>query len=340
VNSKSPGQINQASPTQEAPGTITGTVLDATGAIVAGADVKLTHADQSTAQEQITGSDGQFSFFNVAPGAFELTTTLSGFATQISTGILRSADTFIVAPITLPLAEVVTRVDVVPQEEIAEAQIKQEEKQRVLAVVPNFYVTYLPDAAPLTSKQKYELAWKTTIDPFNFVITGAVAGIQQAQNQFSGYGQGVAGYAKRFGAAYGDGVAGTFIGSAILPSLFKQDPRYFYKGTGGTRFRLLYALANAVICKGDDKRWQPNYSNILGNIAAGGLANLYYPEQNRDGAALTFESALIGIGATAAANVFQEFVVRKFTPNLPSDDPDKSTHKLSLLSALLAHQGQ
>ncbi|HEY6466935.1 MAG TPA: carboxypeptidase-like regulatory domain-containing protein [Candidatus Acidoferrales bacterium] len=308
-------------------GTITGTVLDATGSVVSGASVSLTRGDQSPASETRTNNNGQFSFNEVPPGAFQVTISLAGFATQTTTGTLRSADTFIVPTITLPLATVTTSINVVPQEEVAEREIKQEEKQRVLGVVPNFYVTYLPDAVPLTTKQKFELAWKSTVDPVSFAITGAVAGIQQANNSFSGYGQGAAGYGKRYGAAYADLASGTFIGSAILPSLFKQDPRYFYKGTGTVRFRLLYALANAVICKGDNRRWQPNYSNILGNIAAGGISNIYYPAQNRNGAALTFESALIGIGATAAANVIEEFVIRKITPNVPSENAESSPRK-------------
>ena len=189
--------------------------------------------------------------------------------------------------------------------------------------IPNFYVTYDPHPVSLTSKQKFELAWKTTVDPVTFAIIGGIAGVQQAENAFSGYGQGAQGYAKRYAASYADVVTGTLLGSAILPSLLKQDPRYFYKGTGSTRSRSLYAIANSVICKGDNGRWQANYSNILGNLAAGGISNLYYPAQNRNGAALTFENAAIGIGATAAANLVEEFLMRKLTPNVPNHDAAK-----------------
>ena len=157
----------------------------------------------------------------------------------------------------MSVAQNVTEVQVVvPRAEVAEEELKIEEKQRVLGVIPNFYVSYISDAAPLDSKQKYQLAWKSVIDPITIVITGAAAGLEQSQNAFSGYGQGAAGYGKRFGASYGDTVVGTFIGSAILPSILKQDPRYFYKGTGTTRSRFFYALANAVITKGDNKKWQ------------------------------------------------------------------------------------
>jgi hypothetical protein len=221
----------------------------------------------------------------------------------------------------LAVATAVTDVEVgLSQIEVAQEQIEVQEKQRVLGFIPNFYVSYVPNAVPLTSKQKFGLAWKMTVDPVSFVLVGGVAGVEQAQNDFSGYGQGAEGYAKRYGAAYADFVAGTFIGGAILPSLLKQDPRYFYKGSGSRRSRILYAIANSVICKGDNGRWQANYSNILGDLAAGGISNLYYPAKDRKGAGLTFEIGLIGIGSTAAFNLFQEFFLRKVTRHVPNQN--------------------
>jgi Carboxypeptidase regulatory-like domain len=309
----------QQSPDPNLAGNISGTVVDQTGTFVAGAKVKLTHEGQSQPQEVASDSSGEFSFANIAPGPFQLTITQPGLATQAYSGTLHSGEAYVVPRITLPLAPVITEVRVQPsQTEIAEEEIKQQEKQRVLGVIPNFYVSYVPNAAPLSSKQKFQLAWKNTVDPVTFGVTGAIAGIEQWQNDFSGYGGGAQGYGKRYGASYADLVSGTFIGSAILPSLLKQDPRYFYKGTGTTKSRILYAMANAVICKGDNGRWQPNYSDILGSIAAGGISNLYYPASDRNGVGLTFETALIGIGATAGVDILQEFVVRKITPNLPN----------------------
>lgn len=297
---------------QQLPGSISGTIVDETGAVVTAARVKLTRDDQSQAQEVLSGANGQFSFANVAPGSFHLTIASAGFATQTTSGTLHSGQVQLVPPITLAVATANTEVEVsLTQVQVAEEQVKEEEQQRVLRVIPNFYVSYVPDAMPLNSKQKFKLAWKTIVDPFSFVAVGGVAGVQQAQNNFAGYGQGAQGYAKRYGASYGDLVSGTVIGTAILPSLFKQDPRYFYKGTGTKKSRLLYALANAVICKGDNRRWQPNYSAILGSFAAGGISNLYYPAEDRNGARLTLENGLIGIGTSGAINIFEEFFVRK-----------------------------
>jgi hypothetical protein len=231
-------------------------------------------------------------------------------------GLLHPNEALEVPPISLAIAAATTEVRVsVTNYELAEEQVKVEETQRVLGVIPNYYVSYRQDALPLRPKQKFELAWKTSVDPVTFAASGAFAGVQQAQNEFSGYGQGAHGYAKRYGAAYGDALIGTMIGGAILPSLLRQDPRYFYKGTGSTRSRILYALASAVICKGDNGHWQADYSGILGALAAGGISNLYYPAGSRNGAGLTFENTLIGVGGSAVGNLFQEFLVRKLTPH-------------------------
>jgi Carboxypeptidase regulatory-like domain len=313
-----PDQQSNQQPDPQLPGNISGTVVDPSGAAVTGAHVVLTRGDKTPKQEVLSGDDGQFSFASVPPGPFQITADSELFTTQKLSAILHPGEILVLPQIVFALATEVTQVNVVvPRIEVAEEELKVEEKQRVFGVIPNFYVSYIPDAAPLASKQKFQLAWRSTIDPVNFVITGAIAGVQQADGTFSGYGQGAQGYAKRYGASYADFVTGTFIGSAILPSLLKQDPRYFYKGTGSVRSRVLYAIANSVICKGDNGHWQPNYSSILGSLASGGISNLYYPAQNRDGAGLTFENALIGIGETAATNLLQEFVIRKLTPNAP-----------------------
>lgn len=296
-------------------GTIRGTVVDKDGAVVANAKVVL-EAAGSPATESASGNDGNFKFTGVPPGPFKLSFTSPGFATQTASGVLQPGEDHLAPPVQLVVA---TTVEVEVHEtpvEVAEEQIHVEEKQRLFGVVPNFYVTYIPNAAPLNTRQKFQLGWKSVIDPVSFGLAAFFAGIEQADNAYSGYGQGAQGYAKRFGATYADFVSGTFIGSAILPALLKQDPRYFYKGTGSRKSRFFYAVANAVICKGDNGRWQPNYSNMLGTLAAGGLSNAYYPSSSR-GVGLTFENTLLGIAGSAGAAVFQEFFSRKLTPHAP-----------------------
>jgi len=309
--------VEQQQDAQKVPGTLTGRVIGPDGQAVVGAHVKLTLEGPLATKESTTREDGQFTFTNVVPGSFQVTVTSEGFTASTATGVLHSGENLAMPQITLVLATEVTKVRVeLSPIEIAQEQMNDEMKQRVLGVIPNFYVTYVPDAAPLTPKQKFHLAGRLSIDPAYFVFAGAVAGVQQARNEFSGYGQGAQGYAKRYGATFGDFTISNLLGNAVFPSIFKQDPRYFYKGTGTVKSRVLYALANAVICKGDNGDWQFNYSSITGSLVAGGISNLYYPPSDR-GAGLTFENTAIGIGGTAILNLMKEFVLTKITTNVP-----------------------
>jgi hypothetical protein len=306
------------------PGSIRGTVVDQSGAMIVGARVRLTPEGQSPAREIASGDDGQFSFSNVAPGIFQLTITADGLANQVISGALHPGEDVIVPEVVMALPTQVTQVTVgVSQVEIAEAQIKEQEKQRVLGFIPNFYVSYVPNAVALTPKQKFELAWKSTIDPVTLVGIGVFSAAEQAGDQDPGYGQGAQGYAKRYGAFYGDVVIGTFIGSAALSALLKQDPRYFYKGTGSKVSRLLYALGSPFICKGDNGRSQPNYSYVLGSFAAGGIGTFYYPDSNRNKAQLALETALFRLGESALSSVLQEFIFRKLTPHARTRTPSQ-----------------
>jgi hypothetical protein len=300
-------------------GSIHGTVESADGAVYEGARVVLSRPGSSAATTQQTDSSGAFNFEQLPPGAFKLTVSSGGFQTQSVSGDLHTGEAYDARTIVLPMAAAANSVEVSAgsQEEIAEAQLNVEEQQRVLGILPNYYVSYDPNALPLTTRQKFQLAWRTSIDPVTFMMTGTVAGIEQASHTFKGYGQGTEGYAKRFGANYADGFDGDMIGGAILPSLFRQDPRYFYQGTGSIRSRTMHAIASAVMCKGDNGHWQFAYAGILGGIAAGGISNLYYPAGDRSGVQVTFENALIGTAESAAQNLIQEFVIRRLTPRSP-----------------------
>jgi hypothetical protein len=255
---------------QQTYGTVSGRVVDQTGNGVAEASVKLMRDGESVIQEVQSDNDGQFTFVHVSPGPLQLTIVAEGFATQMISGALRSGENYIFPLITLSLGTQTTEIHVTPStEEIAQGQVEDLEKQRVLGIVPNFYVSYVSEAAPLSSQQKFQLALKATTDPVSIAAVGVIAGVNQAADRFSGYGQGAQGYSKRFGAAYGNFASGLFIGGALLPSLLKQDPRYFYKGTGTKRSRFLYAISRTVITKAVGSTWGPktsvlySYSNDL-----------------------------------------------------------------------------
>lgn len=220
------------------------------------------------------------------------------------------------------------------QQEQAEEQIKQQERQRILGVVPNFNTTDNQNAAPLSSGQKFRLMFRSVIDPFEFVAAAADAGLSQAQNNFAGYGQGAAGYGKRFGASYTDNFDGALWGNAILPSLLHEDPRYFRKGRGGFTRRFLHAASSAVWTRYDNGSWGPNYANVSGNIVAGGISNLYYPATDR-GVGLTFQRAFTVTAEGALGAIGVEFwpdIARKYLNGrgsgivAPTPAPNGSAH--------------
>ena len=192
------------------------------------------------------------------------------------------------------------------QQDQAETQLNQEEHQRILGVVPNFNTTDNQNAAPLSARQKFRLAFRSAVDPFTFVAVAADAGISQAKNDFPGYGQGASGYGKRFGASYADSFDGTLWANAIFPALLHQDPRYFRKGRGSFTRRLLYAVSTTVWARNDNGTWGPNYANVAGSIVAGGISNLYYPASDR-GVGLTFQRAFTVTAEGALGAIGVEF---------------------------------
>ena len=305
---------NGQQPVDQRIGSIRGKVVDQSGSAIAGAVVKLIREGQSSGLEATSGEDGLFAFSDVAPGPFRITITSPGLASHELSGTLQPGEAYVTPLIMLVIPTQVTEVHVgLPPQELAEVQIKEEEKQRVLGVIPNYYVTYEPNAAPITAKHKFELAWKSASDPVTLAGVGVLAGLAQAGDRWGAYGQGAQGYAKRYGASYANVFASTFIGGAVMPSILKQDPRYFYKGTGSKRSRFLYAAASSFICKGDNGRWQPNYSNVIGSFAGAGLQAAYIPANDRRGSGFIVSSALIRLGETSLAGVLQEFVFSKLT---------------------------
>jgi hypothetical protein len=197
--------------------------------------------------------------------------------------------------------------------EKAKEQIKQQEKQRVLGVLPMFNTSYVADAVSLTAGEKIKLAFRTAIDPVSFAGPALVAGIGElnAAPNNNGFGWGAQGYFTKWGAAYLDSFNGTMIGNGFLPALLRQDPRYFRLGHGSTPKRMLYAITTAVICKHDKTgKWEPNYSNVGGNMAAGALSNFYYPSGpglEKGGWEQTITSAMIVTATGAVGSTFQEF---------------------------------
>ena len=189
----------------------------------------------------------------------------------------------------------------------AQQQINEQEHQRVLGIIPAFNTSYRGDAVSLTRKEKMALAFRSSIDPITFATAFVVAGLHEGLDDDPGFNWGAEGYFQRSGAAYLDAFDGTMIGNGILPAILHQDPRYFRLGHGTTKHRLLYSMATTVICKHDNTgKWEPNYSNVAGNIISGAISNLYYPSSN-SGIGETIGNGMVVTAEGTVGSVFQEF---------------------------------
>jgi hypothetical protein len=310
----SPAQTQRMAASAPAVGTIAGVVLDQLDAPIPGARVALAQEEPATNRTTVSGEDGRFSFADVAAGPFRLVVSAAGFAPFALSGVVQPGEITALPPARLTLAFGTAEITVTPtRTEIAERQIERQEHQRVLGLFPNFNVSYDPDPAPLNARQKFQLTWATLADPMHFATTAALAGVQQARNDFSGFGGGIGGYGKRYAALYATTFTGSVLSHAVFPALLKQDPRYIYKGTGGASSRVGYAIAHSVVRTGDNGRTQPDYSRILGHLAAGALSNLYYPADSRHGVGLTLSNTGLAVAGAAAGNLMQEFVLKRFT---------------------------
>lgn len=295
-------------------GAVSGTVTDVNDDIVRGADVILYNSATGKIRSVLSGDNGSYTFDDLQPGiTYKLTISCAGFVAWTSSAITVGPGQiqFVTESKLRPAGEQASVTVYASTEEIAAEQVKVEERQRVCGIIPNFYVVYDHDAVPLTTKLKFKLALKASTDPVFFAAAALVAGADQAGDT-PNYGQGVKGYGQRFGASYATGFTDIMVGEAILPSLLHQDPRYFYQGSGTTRSRILHALSSPFICKGDNGYWQPNFSSVGGDLAAGAISNIYFPQSNR-GAGILFENALITTGGRMASGLVQEFVLRRFT---------------------------
>jgi hypothetical protein len=297
------------------PARIAGTVTDSNGNVIPGATITVGTPTQAS-RSVVSNDTGFFQVDNLTPGTgYRVTVSAKGFVDWKSGEVVLSpGQVDILKNIKLAILGGSTSVTVVAtREELAVEQVRIAEHQRVLGVIPNFYVSYDKDSVPLTPKLKFRLALRVSVDPVTFAATGFLAAMNQA-NDYPDFQQGWKGYGQRFGAVYANDLTDILVGGAILPSVLHQDPRYFYQGTGTTKSRWWHAISNPIICKGDNGQLQPNYSSLGGYLASGALANAYYPQSNR-GVGLVFRSFGIDFGASVMNGILQEFVLRKLTPS-------------------------
>ena len=310
-----PLAAQQASaPASQLTGSLRGEVHYADGSPVSAADITLTPAS-GPAVRVTTGPDGIYAFANIPAGPFTLTAAANALQPDTLTGAIPPAAEFQPEPLTLRLATTVISINAISAEQAAELEVQSEEHQRVLGAIPNFLVSYDTSPVPLSSSQKYRLTLRTLLDPATFAAPLFVATGGEITRSYPGFGHGAPGYARRYAAAYGDTATNVLLTDAILPSLLHQDPRYFYKGTGSTASRIGWILKQAVAQRGDNGRWQPAFSNTLGDMGSALISTTYYPARTTGWATLTTENFGLAILSQGIGNLLQEFVFGRFTPH-------------------------
>jgi hypothetical protein len=157
-------------------------------------------------------------------------------------------------------------------------------KDRLFYTLPNFLtLENAGQVPPLSTAEKLKVTARTSFDPVEYLWIGALAGIGQAENSEPSFGQGAAGYAKRYGMQFADGTIENFMSKAIFPSLLHQDPRYFQSGKGSFLHRVGYAAGRIVLTRSDSGQTQFNYSEVFGAAVAAGISTYtYHPRDERD----------------------------------------------------------
>ena len=303
-------------------GVVIGSVVDPDGAEVDGARVVLTVEATRQVLQTVAEVDGTFRFAAVPAGAFAVAvSTERGLAPGKVTGMALPGQVVAVAPIVLQVASEMQEVNAMSPHDAAEIEVKVEESQRILGILPNYGVTYNWNAPPLDTKQKFELATRATISPFTFGLTAIITGVERATGNYNEFGAGATGYFYLYGATTADIAIGNELGGAVFPWMFRQDPRYFWKGTGSIKSRIWYAITRTVICRSDKGKDMFSYSGVLGNFGAGAMSNLYYPKVDRNGWDLTLENGALAIAGDAIGNLEQEFLFKWFTPGSRKKKP-------------------
>jgi hypothetical protein len=153
---------------------------------------------------------------------------------------------------------------------------------RLFWALPNFLTVNSTHLPPLTAGQKFKVVARGTFDPVEYAYIAFLAGISQAEDSEPGYGQGAAGYGKRYGAAFTDNAIENFMTAAILPSLLKQDPRFYQLDRGGFGRRLGYAMSRIVVTHSDSGHTQFNFSEVAGSAMAAAISTYsYHPSGDR-----------------------------------------------------------
>lgn len=189
-----------------------------------------------------------------------------------------------------------------PQEGPAPKQTK-----RILFIIPNFRsVTADEKLPPTTTKEKFKLALLDSFDYSAFIEVGILAGLGQIENSEPEFHQGAAGYARYYWHSFADNLDGDLWVEAIIPTVTREDPRYYTLGHGGFFKRTYYSVSRLVITRDNNGNPTPNFSEVVGNGIAAGISETYYPSSEMSWTK-TGQHWITQIAIDGLSNVVKEF---------------------------------
>jgi hypothetical protein len=193
------------------------------------------------------------------------------------------------------------------QEDPKKTEDPKKKDDRMFYVMPNYLtVDGQSNVKPISWKEKFAISAKGSFDPYEFTVVGIVAGIRQADNSYPAFGQGMKGYAKRYGAAFADQVDGNIMVGGVYPTILKIDPRYFQLGRGSFVRRFGYAISRIFVAQRDSGTHMFNVPEFAGNATAIAISNAYYPASDRSFSS-SFSDWGTQMGLDAFGNELKEF---------------------------------
>lgn len=188
-----------------------------------------------------------------------------------------------------------------------DADDEGKQPKRILGIFPNYRAVSVGAQLPtLSLREKFWLATQDSFDYSSFLSAGIIAGISQANGSYPEFGSGGKGFGRYYWHAVADQAVGNYMTEAIVPSLTREDPRYYTLGHGGFFKRTGYAVSRLLITRTDSGGRTFNFSEIVGNGAGAGISDTYYPGRERTWTK-TGQKWLTQIGLDGAFNVLKEF---------------------------------
>jgi hypothetical protein len=315
----------QQHPTPATPDTrchISGVVSDIQGGLIPGAHILAERAGANPFESQETTASnlGHFRFSDLPAGTYSITITAPGFENyRLANIVLKPGESYSLPEVALPIARTSADATVtITEEQLAEVELNDQLHQRVLGILPNYYTSYIWDAAPLTMRQKFKLAIRSATDPVFFATTGISAGISLARNDDPEYGTGVSGYFERYGSDYGGALVGRVVTSVLLNSLFHEDPRYFVMTNGSILARSWHAVSSTFMQRGDDLRFHPAYANFIGSATTAVIVSSWDQGSTTSVGQRVLNDTVLDLGSEAIRNLAREFLFRHLARHVPT----------------------